>query len=56
MINEIIFPNTVQNQLKEIQKLAEQFNTKTVQDLELRVKKLEGELMALKARMGKVGH
>lgn len=46
------FPNQAANKIRELQKLAERFN---VADLEARVKKLEGELMALKARLGKHG-
>jgi len=48
----IEFPNKVQNQLREVQKLKES-NEQLIAALELRVKKLEGELMALKARLGK---
>jgi hypothetical protein len=51
----IEFPNQVPNQLREIQKLAEKFNGEELKNLELRVKKLEGELMAMKARLGKHG-
>ncbi len=52
-MDEIVFPNRTQNQLKELQKLAG--HLPTLQELSDRVKKLEGELMALKARMGKHG-
>lgn len=48
----IEFPNEVANKIRELQKLAEKFN---LVELEARVKKLENELMALKARLGKSG-
>lgn len=54
MIDEITFPNRVQNQLRELEKLASKFDGNAdYEKLEARVKRLEGELMAMKARMGK---
>ena len=52
-MDEIVFPNRVQNQLREVQKMVS--DLPTLQNLADRVKKLEGELMALKARLGKHG-